>query len=150
MSGCITRTEAKKLGLKTYFTGHPCSRGHVSPRYVSCWACVECLKEDREAKDVLPQASPEYKKLYMRKYRKTEKHKLYAKEYNKKLVVARRAHRKVYKTIKQGLLLSLKSWIIACSDCNVERATEYDHRDYSKPLLVEPVCHKCNLTRGSV
>lgn len=34
-----------------------------------------------------------------------------------------------------------------CTDCDVQ-ATEYDHRDYNKPLDVAPVCHKCNLRRG--
>lgn len=28
------------------------------------------------------------------------------------------------------------------------RARDYDHRDYNKPLEVEPVCHSCNMKRG--
>lgn len=36
---------------------------------------------------------------------------------------------------------------IACADCG-ERAEQYDHRDYEKPLDVQPVCRKCNLRRG--
>jgi hypothetical protein len=35
----------------------------------------------------------------------------------------------------------------ACADCG-KPATDYDHRDYRKPLEVEPVCHSCNLKRG--
>jgi hypothetical protein len=34
-----------------------------------------------------------------------------------------------------------------CQDCGC-RAKCYDHRDYSKPLEVEPVCWKCNTKRG--
>lgn len=34
-----------------------------------------------------------------------------------------------------------------CVDCG-GRAKHYDHRDYNKPLDVEPVCHGCNLRRG--
>lgn len=34
-----------------------------------------------------------------------------------------------------------------CTDCGGE-ATEYDHRDYSFPLLVDPVCRGCNVRRG--
>ena len=34
-----------------------------------------------------------------------------------------------------------------CVDCGVP-AKFYDHRDYSKPLVVEPVCHRCNILRG--
>ena len=35
-----------------------------------------------------------------------------------------------------------------CVDCG-DPATEYDHRDYAKPLEVEPVCRPCNSARGS-
>lgn len=38
----ITRKEAAAKGLKTYFTGSSCNRGHVAKRYVSSWGCVEC------------------------------------------------------------------------------------------------------------
>lgn len=34
-----------------------------------------------------------------------------------------------------------------CVDCG-DPATDYDHRDYNKPLEVEPVCHACNMKRG--
>ena len=37
---------------------------------------------------------------------------------------------------------------INCVDC-AEPATKYDHRDYSRPLDVEPVCNACNIRRGS-
>jgi len=40
----ITRTEAQEQGLKTYFTGKPCKRGHVAARRVNPNACVECLR----------------------------------------------------------------------------------------------------------
>jgi hypothetical protein len=35
-----------------------------------------------------------------------------------------------------------------CMDCGVP-ATCYDHRDYNKPLDVQPVCSRCNTLRGS-
>ena len=37
---------------------------------------------------------------------------------------------------------------ISCLDCG-SPATCYDHRDYAKPLDVDPVCHGCNLRRGA-
>ena len=40
-----TRAEAKATGASHYFTGAPCSRGHVALRKVK-GACVECVKED--------------------------------------------------------------------------------------------------------
>jgi hypothetical protein len=38
----ISREEARQQGLKHYFTGKPCKRGHVAKRYVSTHVCVEC------------------------------------------------------------------------------------------------------------
>ena len=40
-----TRKEAKLLGLPYYFTGEPCTRGHVALRKTK-GVCVECMKED--------------------------------------------------------------------------------------------------------
>jgi group I intron endonuclease len=40
-----TRQEAKELGVKLYFTGIPCDRGHISPRKAK-GTCVACMKED--------------------------------------------------------------------------------------------------------
>lgn len=35
-----------------------------------------------------------------------------------------------------------------CVDCKRRPAKCYDHRDYSKPLHVDPVCIPCNASRG--
>lgn len=34
-----------------------------------------------------------------------------------------------------------------CVDCG-KTATDYDHRDYNRPLKVVPVCRSCNYKRG--
>jgi hypothetical protein len=39
----ISKLEAKKRGLETYFTGEPCLRGHISERYISNRRCVTCV-----------------------------------------------------------------------------------------------------------
>lgn len=39
------RAEAKALGLKRYFTGKPCKRGHVAERSVHRAMCVECKND---------------------------------------------------------------------------------------------------------
>lgn len=39
----VTRAEAKAAGLKRYFTGEPCPKGHRSERRVSNRACVSCV-----------------------------------------------------------------------------------------------------------
>lgn len=38
----IPRAEARAQGLKRYFTGKPCSKGHVSERRVADCGCVKC------------------------------------------------------------------------------------------------------------
>jgi group I intron endonuclease len=41
-----TRTEAKVLGAKKYFTGAPCKYGHVAPRYTK-GECVVCAADEQ-------------------------------------------------------------------------------------------------------
>lgn len=47
----------------------------------------------------------------------------------------------------RGLLPDLRLAAVRCTDCP-NTATQWDHRDYRKPLAVEPVCKGCNLRRG--
>lgn len=56
------------------------------------------------------------------------------------------AHRYVSIAIYNGDLPKLDG-SVKCSDCD-RPAREYDHRDYKKPLEVEPVCKFCNAARG--
>lgn len=42
MMRTMQRTEAKRRGLKRYFTGRPCKHGHVAERFVNNAGCVEC------------------------------------------------------------------------------------------------------------
>lgn len=54
-------------------------------------------------------------------------------------------HKLVRAAIKRGELKPIKGQL--CTDCGAP-AKDYDHRDYSKPLEVDPVCRSCNLNRG--
>jgi hypothetical protein len=40
-----TRQEAKEIGAKYYFTGEPCTRGHIALRKTK-GVCTECMKSD--------------------------------------------------------------------------------------------------------
>lgn len=40
----IDREQAKSLGLKHFFTGEPCKKGHLKNRLVSNSTCVECVR----------------------------------------------------------------------------------------------------------
>lgn len=44
MSKVITRSEAKSKGLSEYYTGKPCSKGHISSRYTSNKMCISCSR----------------------------------------------------------------------------------------------------------
>lgn len=55
------------------------------------------------------------------------------------------AHRAVNSAVARGDLPPART--LACVDCG-KPARDYDHRDYGKPLEVEPVCRSCNRLRG--
>jgi hypothetical protein len=57
------------------------------------------------------------------------------------------AHRAVYLAVQRGDLPRLDG-TIKCTDCP-NKARHYDHRDYTKPLDVQPVCVSCNRLRGT-
>jgi hypothetical protein len=38
----IMQFEARAQGLKRYYTGKPCRRGHIAERYASCGMCTKC------------------------------------------------------------------------------------------------------------
>ena len=49
------------------------------------------------------------------------------------------------RAIRRGEMPPARAYM--CVDCG-NPATQYDHRDYSKPLHVDPVCRSCNWHRG--
>ena len=57
----------------------------------------------------------------------------------------RSAHAAVGRAVRAGKLDSPK--LLACCDCGGQ-AANYDHRWYSRPLDVEPVCARHNKMRG--
>lgn len=67
----ITKEEAKKRGLKRYFTGRPCGRGHIAERQVSSRECCECCKERNRIENMTPEQVTERRegsREYMRDY----------------------------------------------------------------------------------
>lgn len=55
------------------------------------------------------------------------------------------AHAFTRAAVINGFLVDPKS--CKCVDCG-KQAECYDHRDYSKPMIVDPVCRPCNNSRG--
>lgn len=61
----ITREEAKKRGLATFFTGKPCKHGHVAEQYVrpggGCKRCQQ-LRANEYTKKCREERTPRAKK----------------------------------------------------------------------------------------
>lgn len=70
----------------------------------------------------------------------------YAVEWRRAKPLAASAHRILWSAINRKLLPHPRK-SGACVDCGIG-AQCYDHRDYTKPLEVEPVCIRCNRLRG--
>ena len=71
-----TRSEAKKLGSKLYFTGKPCKHGHTAPREVK-GTCTECRKAEWAAANDRRKALPKSeasKAAGRRYYEKNKEH----------------------------------------------------------------------------
>lgn len=69
-----------------------------------------------------------------------------SRRYAERTAITGRAHSEVAKAVKAGVLAHPSK--LRCADCGAP-ASQYDHRDYSKPLDVAPVCRSCNVMRGS-
>lgn len=76
----VSRQDAKKEGLKRYFTGKSCSHGHVAQRWTSATGCTECVRIRRVAnpdanyarvkawRAANPEKWAEHSKRYAQKY----------------------------------------------------------------------------------
>jgi hypothetical protein len=62
----MTREAARRRGLRFYYTGKPCRRGHMAKRWTSNTNCVECLAASNRAWNA---ANPEKKAASNRAWR---------------------------------------------------------------------------------
>ena len=62
----VSHKEAVESGLKLYFTGKPCLRGHLGMRETKCRRCVECCNENARNR----RKDPEVRKR-VKAYRRT-------------------------------------------------------------------------------
>lgn len=59
----ITRDEAAQRGLKRYYTGVSCKRGHDSERYTTTAGCIECVRR------IMPKTKSDPYRLFHLPYR---------------------------------------------------------------------------------
>lgn len=88
------------------------------------------------------------KAFLARQWRKSDKGKISTKKNNdsKKNTNLMSAKSAVYILVRAKKLKKASNF--NCLDCGM-KAEVYDHRDYKKPLDIEPVCKSCNYKRGS-
>lgn len=66
----ISLSEAAAKGLRRYFTGRPCPRGHISERFVSSHGCIACMAERQvEERAKRPQAVAARNAKYRERYK---------------------------------------------------------------------------------
>ncbi len=168
----FSKDEAKNRGLKRYFTGLPCKRGHVSQRFVSTHNCCQC-REEWEQTEQWRQANLRRSATHYKRKRATpdgiEKLRAYSRKYKNKhyaenkerfrlermtpkaqLERRRRKLKRAYGlTIEQhdAMLLEQEGrCAICCIEITLETlATDHDH---SSKQVRGLLCIKCNAALG--
>jgi hypothetical protein len=80
-----TRAKAKELGFKHYYTGKPCSHGHIDKRETGNGSCTECRR-------ITTEADKEKRAAYFDAYNKSDKGQANKKRYyadNREIVIAK-------------------------------------------------------------
>lgn len=70
----------------------------------------------------------------------------YFKAYDERKRITAKVYAEMNSARRNGLIPVIDGTTV-CVDCGAP-AECHDHRDYSKPLHVEPVCRSCNVRRG--
>lgn len=132
----ILRNEAKGKGLKFFFTGKPCSRGHVSERRAVNGVCVSCEQEERNRNQKANSARfRERHKDEFREYQRnwyhankesaTQTRKKYVENNYEKVKELRNKNNKMFRETNP-------EYHSAWWKNNKSKAVEYGKRDYAK------------------
>jgi hypothetical protein len=103
------RADAKSQGVKFYFTGQPCKRGHIALRKTK-GCCVECVKEDWQIDNEKRKGKPksEAAKAAGKRYYEKNKEQVIARAYARPIEEKRR-HRSEHKKNNPDLYKELCS-----------------------------------------
>ena len=148
----ITRKQAKELGLKRYFTGKPCKRGHVAERRVSSRRCLECAAEygqRPEVKERIAEYNAEYRANnkeknaeYMSEYRANNKERIaeYNAEYranNKERIAEQKAEYMSEYNQRPEVKERIAEYYQANKERIAERKAKYRQRPEIKERIAE-------------
>lgn len=141
----ISIRAAEAAGLKHYFTGKPCRKGHLGPRYVSTWRCVECT-----VNRVLDwqKSNPEKKRAKQNRYQA-------AKSKDRKLMESRRDHatERQRREARLAEIAGRPRPLVCdiCQDPNSRRGDviAFDHC-HTHGHFRGWLCDRCNTTLGAV
>jgi 5-methylcytosine-specific restriction endonuclease McrA len=124
MMEIVSRSEAKAMGLKQYFTGKPCKHGHIATRFTSKGTCSVCLHATTQTwrasnPDVFEASSKETRA------RRVEEIRAYKLRYNVEKAEAVKAYRKDYRTRNADVIKErLRRW----RERNEEHCAAYQRR----------------------
>jgi 5-methylcytosine-specific restriction endonuclease McrA len=164
-----TRAEAKAAGVKQFFNGNPCKRGHVTARLVANGACLNCHnRSGRVWRAENPIKAQESVSKGMRLWREANKDR--CEEYrrlwdraNPEKYLARMRNRRARKRSAEGVHTADDVSIIRsmqkdrCASCRT-KVNGKGHVDHVRPLSkggsnwpsnLQILCSRCNLSKGS-
>jgi 5-methylcytosine-specific restriction endonuclease McrA len=150
----ISRAEARALGLKRYFAGEPCFRGHTAERFVANGICVECHNErDRKARAANPERYRERDRKYYAD--NVERYSAYNRVRNHKRRARKLAAGGTYTAADIAAIRKRQG--DKCSYCAAPLHGG-GHLDHSTPLArggsngpenLQLTCDPCNLSKGA-
>lgn len=141
----ISIRAAEQANLKHYCTGKPCRNGHVGPRYVSTWRCVQCTVDRVLGWQA---ANPEKKRAKQNRYQSR-------KSKGQKLAESRRDHG-TERQRREARLTEIAgrprpNVCDICQNSNARRndVIAFDHC-HKHGHFRGWLCDRCNVTLGSV
>lgn len=170
----FSKIQAKDLGLKRFFSGIVCPRGHLAERFVSNGGCVTCTDERKKAYRRSDENYKASEKRYAASYaivenmtperraqRSASIKRTYAK--NREVLIEKAKARKAQRRAAEGIfskndierILALQKG--KCAECSVVLSGKY-HIDHIMPIALggtnwpknlQCLCAPCNLKKNA-